>query len=82
MDRERERKDREFVFGGPEQIWISSACQGASAYVILLILEKLCCVTAQEKRLERKGLQEPGDVPGRIPIPYPHREGSRVLVET
>lgn len=61
MERERERKDGDFVFKGPEQIWISCACQGPSAYVILLILEKLFYVTAQEKRLERRGLQEPGE---------------------
>lgn len=59
VERERERKDGDFVFEGPEQIWISWASQGPSAYVILLVLEKLFCVIAQEKRFERKGLQEP-----------------------
>lgn len=68
--RERE-EDGEFVFEGPEQTWISSACQGPSAYVILLVLENLYCVAAQEKRLERKGLQEPGDVLTGFPHPTP-----------
>lgn len=69
--RERERKDGEFAFERPEQIQISSACQGQSAHVILLVLEKLYCAAAQEKILETKGLQEPEEVLTGLPQPTP-----------
>lgn len=77
IEREKERNDGNFVFEGPEQIWISSACQGPSAYGILLALEKLYCATAQEKRPEREGLQEPGEhwQGSHTPLPKRRKQG-------
>lgn len=83
-ERERERKHGEFVFEGPEQIQISSACQGQSARVILLVLEKLYCAAAQEKakQLEIKVPSRARRDPDRTPTPQPPSQGSKVLVGT
>lgn len=72
------------MFEGPEQIQISSACQGQSARVILLVLEKLYCAAAQEKakQLEIKVPSRARRDPDRTPTPQPPSQGSKVLVGT
>lgn len=64
-------KDGEFAFERPEQVQISSTCQGQSVHVILSVLEKLYCAAVQKRRLEIKGLQEPEDILTGLPQPTP-----------